>query len=88
MGTPVRHPDRLAPCRYRLGERLGDVEETYIALVAAITRFQPVLICVADDDLQTYAEARLRSARIDLSRVRFVPAEYDDTWLRDSGRSR
>jgi len=66
-------------------ERLGDVEETYIALVAAITRFQPVLICVADDDLQTYAEARLRSARIDLSRVRFVPAEYDDTWLRDSG---
>ncbi|MDR7098561.1 agmatine/peptidylarginine deiminase [Lysobacter niabensis] len=66
-------------------ERLGDVEETYIALVAAITRFQPVLICVADDDLQTYAEARLRSARIDLSRVRFVSAEYDDTWLRDSG---
>jgi agmatine/peptidylarginine deiminase len=66
-------------------DRLGEVEETYIALVAAITRFEPVLICVADDDLQTYAEARLRSARVDLSRVRFVPAEYDDTWLRDSG---
>ncbi|QNP40638.1 agmatine deiminase family protein [Lysobacter solisilvae (ex Woo and Kim 2020)] len=66
-------------------ERLGEVEETYIALVAAITRFQLVLICVADDDLQTYAEARLRSARIDLARVRFVPAVYDDTWLRDSG---
>ena len=66
-------------------DRLGEVEETYIALVAAITRFEPVLICVADDDLQTYAEARLRSARIDLTRVRFVPAEYDDTWLRDSG---
>ena len=66
-------------------DRLGEVEETYIALVAAITRFQPVLICVADDDLQTYAEARLRSARIDLSRVRFLHVEYDDTWLRDSG---
>lgn len=66
-------------------ERLGEVEETYIALVAAITRFEPVLVCVADDDLQTYAEARLRSARIDLSRVHFIPAEYDDTWLRDSG---
>jgi len=66
-------------------ERLGEVEETYIALVAAITRFQPVLICVADDDLQTYAEARLRSARVDLSRVHFIAAEYDDTWLRDSG---
>lgn len=66
-------------------ERLGEVEETYIALVAAITRFEPVLICVADDDLQTYAEARLRSARVDLGKVRFLPVEYDDTWLRDSG---
>ena len=66
-------------------DRLGEVEDTYVALVAAITRFQPVVICVADDDLQTYAEARLRSARVDMAKVRFVPAEYDDTWLRDSG---
>jgi agmatine/peptidylarginine deiminase len=66
--------------------RLGEVEDTYVALAAAIARFQPVLICVADDDLQTYAEARLRSARVDMSRVRFVAnVEYDDTWLRDSG---
>ena len=66
-------------------ERLGDVEETYVALVAAITRFQDAVICVADDDLQTYAEARLRSNRVDMARVRFVQVEYDDTWLRDSG---
>ena len=66
-------------------DRLGEVEETYVALVAAITRFQPVVICVADDDLQIYAEARLRSARVDMGKVRFVPAEYDDTWLRDTG---
>lgn len=38
-------------------ERLGEVEETYVALVAAITRFEPVVVCVADDDLQIYAEA-------------------------------
>jgi agmatine/peptidylarginine deiminase len=43
------------------------------------------VICVADEDLQTYAEARLRSARVDMAKVRFVPAEYDDTWLRDTG---
>ncbi|MET0654300.1 MAG: agmatine deiminase family protein [Pseudoxanthomonas sp.] len=66
-------------------DRLGEVEETYVALVAAITRFEPVVICVADEDLQTYAEARLRSARVDMGKVRFVPAEYDDTWLRDTG---
>jgi agmatine/peptidylarginine deiminase len=66
-------------------DRLAEVEETYVALVAAIARFEDVVICVADDDLQTYAEARLRSARADMARVRFVTVEYDDTWLRDSG---
>jgi agmatine/peptidylarginine deiminase len=65
--------------------RLVDVEETYIALVTAIAQFGHAVICVADDDLQTYAEARLRSARADMARVRFVVVEYDDTWLRDSG---
>jgi agmatine/peptidylarginine deiminase len=65
--------------------RLGEVEETYIALVAAITRYTRAVVIVADEDLQTYAEARLRSARVDISRVRFVEAPYDDTWLRDSG---
>ena len=66
-------------------DRLGDVEETYIALVAAITRFQSALIIVSDDDVQAYARARLSSARIDMARVTFVDAPYDDTWLRDSG---
>jgi len=66
-------------------DRLGEVEDTYIALVAAITRFQPVVICVADDDLQAYARARLASARVAMSQVRFVEIDYDDTWLRDSG---
>lgn len=66
-------------------DRLEQVEETYIALVAAITRFQPVLVCVSDDDVETYAEMRLRSNRVDMDRVRFVSAPYDDTWLRDSG---
>jgi len=66
-------------------ERLDEVEETYIALVTAITRFQPVLICVADDDVETYADIRLRSNRVEMTRVRFVSAGYQDTWLRDSG---
>ena len=66
-------------------ERLAAVEDTYIALVAAIVRFQRVVICVSDDDVETYAEMRLRSNRVDMDRVRFVTAPYDDTWLRDSG---
>ena len=95
MSTTVRFPAEWEPQSAVLiawphpetdwGPRLVDVEETYIALVVAITAFQDAVICVADDDLQTYAEARLRSARVDMGRVRFVTVEYDDTWLRDSG---
>ena len=66
-------------------DRLGEVEDTYIALVAAITRFQPALVCVADADVEAYARARLSSARIPMERVRFIEVPYDDTWLRDSG---
>jgi agmatine/peptidylarginine deiminase len=66
-------------------ERLDEVEETCVALVAAIARFQDAVVIVADDDLEAYARARLSSARIDMDRVRFVQAGYDDTWLRDTG---
>ena len=59
-------------------DRLGQVEETYIALVAAITRFQPVLICVADDDVETYAEMRLRSNRIDPKTTRPVAQKLSE----------
>ena len=65
--------------------RLGAVEDAYIALVAAITRYQPVVIVVADDDVEAYAEARLRSNRVQMTQVRFVTAPYNDTWLRDTG---
>ena len=66
-------------------ERLAEVEETVIALVAAITRFEPAILCVGDDDIEAYARARLSSARVDMDRVRFVTVAYDDTWLRDTG---
>ena len=66
-------------------ERLDQVEDTYIALAAAITRFERVIVCVADEDVQAYARARLASARIDMARVAFVEVAYDDTWLRDTG---
>ncbi|HEU4813285.1 MAG TPA: agmatine deiminase family protein [Xanthomonadaceae bacterium] len=66
-------------------ERLAEVEETYIALVAAVTRFERAVVCVADDDIEAYARARLSSARVPMERVLFVQVDYDDTWLRDSG---
>ncbi|GAB1596162.1 agmatine deiminase family protein [Lysobacter claricitrinus] len=65
--------------------RLADVETTYIALVAAIVRFERAIICVADSALESRARTLLETAGVDLSRVRCVRSEYDDTWLRDSG---
>jgi agmatine/peptidylarginine deiminase len=65
--------------------RLGEVESTYVALVAAITRFEPAMICVADASLAAHASKALAAASVDLKRVRFVATPYNDTWLRDSG---
>ncbi len=67
------------------GPRLAEVEGTYVALLAAITRFQPALLLVGDDAVRARAEALLAAAGVDLARVRFIALPYDDTWLRDSG---
>ncbi|CAM5287390.1 Agmatine deiminase OS=Rhodanobacter lindaniclasticus OX=75310 GN=B1991_02515 PE=4 SV=1 [Rhodanobacter lindaniclasticus] len=66
-------------------ERLAAVETTYVALAAAVTRFQPFIVVVADAPLRTHVQAQLRGAGVELSKVRFVELPYDDTWLRDSG---
>jgi agmatine/peptidylarginine deiminase len=65
--------------------RLPEVEATYVALIAAIARFEPVVICVADPDLRQRAGHKLSAAGVQPSRTHFVELAYDDTWLRDSG---
>jgi agmatine/peptidylarginine deiminase len=66
-------------------DRLEGVESTYVALAAGITRFESLIVIVADAELRTYAEQRISEAGADMNRVRFVQLPYDDTWLRDSG---
>jgi len=65
--------------------RLAQIETAYVALAAAIARFEPVLICTADAAVRARAGDLLKGAGVDAKRVRFVEAAYDDTWLRDSG---
>jgi agmatine/peptidylarginine deiminase len=65
--------------------RLAEVEVTCAALAAAISRFEPVIICVADAAVHARAQTCVRAAGISEDRCRFVEIEYDDTWLRDSG---
>src|SRR5690348_13170452 len=66
-------------------DRLVSVESTYVALAAAVTRFQRLIIVVGDADLHVHVQTQLRGAGVDLSKLRFVELPYDDTWLRDSG---
>lgn len=66
-------------------ERLAAVETTYVALAAAVTRFQPLIVVVADAALRAHVQAQLGGAGVDPAKVRFVELPYDDTWLRDSG---
>lgn len=66
-------------------DRLSSVETTYVALVAAIARFQKALILVPDNNLLQHARYLLLDAGVNLQRVHFEVVEYDDTWLRDSG---
>jgi agmatine/peptidylarginine deiminase len=65
--------------------RLAEVESTYSALVAAITRFEPVLLCVANATLRERALSLAGAAGADAGKIRTVVIDYDDTWLRDSG---
>ena len=66
-------------------DRLDAVETTYVALAAAVTRFEPLHIIVADAALRERARLAITEAGADLARVHFIELPYDDTWLRDSG---
>ena len=65
--------------------RLADVEATYVALVAAITRFQKVLLCVPNAAVAERALGLLAEAEIESTRLRLIDIRYDDTWIRDFG---
>ena len=67
------------------GPRLPRIERAYVGLAAAIARFEPVLVCVADSVIRERALRLLGDSGTDPARLRFVEVAYDDTWLRDSG---
>ena len=66
-------------------ERLTEVETTYVALIAAIARFERAVVCVPDATLRTHVESLLSEAGVNLAKIRFETLPYNDTWLRDSG---
>ncbi len=65
--------------------RLTQVERTCTALACAITRFETLIVCVADATLASRVRFLLDHGGADMRRVQLVDSSYDDTWLRDSG---
>lgn len=61
---------------------LPEVEAASIAMIRAIARDERVLLIARRD---THAASKLRSAGIDLDRVRIVSLDSNDIWARDFG---
>jgi agmatine/peptidylarginine deiminase len=64
---------------------LGDVQVSYVALLAAICRFQRALLIVPDAATEAAVRFRMQHDPDAERNLGFVHAAYDDTWLRDSG---
>ncbi len=65
-------------------DNLAEAECSYIELAHAVTRFEPLVIAVADAALREHVE-RLLEHDTGPFPVHLVQVPYDDTWLRDTG---
>lgn len=64
---------------------LEPARDDMTAMVAAIARFEPVVVNVRDAATRTDAETRLRRAGVPNAAVRFHEVPSNDVWLRDNG---
>ncbi|MGH9340671.1 MAG: agmatine deiminase family protein, partial [Acidobacteriota bacterium] len=66
-------------------ERVPQVQETYIRLMAALTAHERVDLLVDDHEIEEEVRRRLTSAGVQLESVRFHPIQTVDAWIRDYG---
>ncbi len=64
---------------------LPEVEPVFVAIAAAIARFELVLIACHDEALRAHVAGLLRTAHIPENRTRLLLAPSNDTWARDHG---
>jgi agmatine deiminase len=65
--------------------RVPRVEERYIDIVEALHKGEIVNLFVTDSKMKARVKSRLRSRRVDLSRIHFYIWNYADVWFRDYG---
>jgi len=64
---------------------LDGVRAEFATMVALLSRFEDVVINVADDEAEADARERLRRADADVANVRYHRVPLDDAWFRDNG---
>lgn len=63
---------------------LDAVEQTYLAIVQAITLHQTLIIAVRHQQLKTHVRQLLSQKSIDHHKIVYCVIEYDDIWVRDT----
>lgn len=66
-------------------DNLDDARRCYLGIIAAIARYENVLLLCRDESTQLEAKTVVSSSGVDTDRVTFVVVPYDDTWARDFG---
>ncbi len=64
---------------------LEAVRDEFAAMVAVLSRFEPVVVNVTDHEAERDAGARLRDAGVRSGSLRFHRVPLDDAWFRDNG---
>lgn len=66
-------------------ERLLSVQQCFAQIMAAICRFQSLIVCVPNAETEMQARRFLSEANCNTQHLKFAFIPYNDTWLRDSG---
>lgn len=64
---------------------LPAIEATYLTLVEAISRFEPILIICFNAEHQYHVRSRIKLTGIDTDRIHYCNIPTNDTWVRDYG---
>jgi agmatine deiminase len=73
------------PHNNRTFPRLREVEDSYIRLIGAVARSEPIELLVPSRRIERMSRERLHNAGVDLSRITIRTIAYSDVWIRDYG---
>lgn len=77
IAWPAAHTDWV--------DLLDEAEASYVEIASAIALRQTCLIVCSDDRHRDHILGRLRPRSVNENNLRFVHADYNDTWIRDYG---